>query len=374
MNFHNRPGLSRFVLPLFVCLSLCLSVAAFAVDGPHYVALRTRLHYDRRLTYATVQNNPAAYAGRVFELRGTVGGTAETADGISIMLSLANNNAVTLDIPKSANSLFQECSTPRLRVLVQVQEGGSGNVVPLKVLAVAHDSLVSAAEEQAIARAAAVQKATRQRQERTRIAYASPPRSRGETSSRGGYVRYLPSTPDVQTMLTAIRSNLGPRAQPLVPAYLNFIMTENSRLDLPTAGRITYSLLNFADQYNVDPRLVVAMIIAESDFNPNSTSRTGAMGLGQLMPGTARELGVNNAYDPMENLRGSISYLRSRLDTFADKAAPGGGMSFEQVALAMAAYNAGTNAVKKYNGVPPYRETQAYVRRVTSLYQRLCGG
>jgi soluble lytic murein transglycosylase-like protein len=138
------------------------------------------------------------------------------------------------------------------------------------------------------------------------------------------------------------------------------------------AGMITVSLLHFADRYNVDPRLVVAMILAESGFNPNATSRVGAMGLGQLMPGTAAALGVSNPYDPVQNLDGSINYLRSRLDTFADQALPGGGYSFEQVAYALAAYNAGTNAVKKYKGIPPYRETQAYVRRVMSLYQQLC--
>ena len=78
------------------------------------------------------------------------------------------------------------------------------------------------------------------------------------------------------------------------------------------------------------------------------------------------------ATDPVQNLYGSINYLRSRLDTFSDRAMPDGGLSFEQVSLAMAAYNAGANAVKKYKGVPPYRETQAYVKRVTSLYEQLC--
>ena len=130
--------------------------------------------------------------------------------------------------------------------------------------------------------------------------------------------------------------------------------------------------MSFADRYNVDPRLVVSMILAESHFNPNATSHSGAMGLGQLMPGTAKALGVDNPYDPVQNLAGSINYLRSRLDTFADHALPGGGMSFEQASLAMAAYNAGANAVKKYNGIPPYTQTQNYVRKVISYYQQLC--
>jgi soluble lytic murein transglycosylase-like protein len=115
------------------------------------------------------------------------------------------------------------------------------------------------------------------------------------------------------------------------------------------------------------------MIIAESHFNPNATSRVGAAGLGQLMPRTAASLGVNNPYDHVQNLNGSIRYLRSRLDTFADKALPGGGLSFEQISLALAAYNAGTGAVKKYRGIPPYRETRAYVNKIVSLYRYLIG-
>ena len=115
------------------------------------------------------------------------------------------------------------------------------------------------------------------------------------------------------------------------------------------------------------------MIFAESSFNPNATSRSGAAGLGQLMPRTAASLGVNNPYDHVQNLDGSIRYLRSRLDTFADKALPGGGLSFDQITLALAAYNAGTGAVKKYKGVPPYRETQAYVAKIISMYRYLTG-
>ena len=166
--------------------------------------------------------------------------------------------------------------------------------------------------------------------------------------------------------------SLSARAEPLFGPYLRFISNHNPKLTRDQAGKITYALLHFADRYNVDPRLVVSMIIAESDFDPNCVSHTGAIGLGQLMPATARELGVNNSYDPVQNLAGSIAYLKSRLDTFPDKTAPGGTYSFQQVALAMAAYNAGTGAVKKFNGVPPYRETQAYVKRIISLYQQLC--
>lgn len=371
VSSRYRLFLPSLGLALLVGLSF-ISAKAVAGTGPQYLAQRASLHYDRKLTYAEVQSNPAAYAGRVFELKGIVGGMVTANDKLSVMLNLPDNNAVMLEIPDADSAVVRESVTPQIRVLVQVGEGGSGNVVPLKTLTLAHDSSVSAAEQAEAARAEAAAKiAERRRKEQARWQEQVNRAVRRNTAvepSRGNFTRQVSGDYGDPS----VYRGLSPRVQPLIGPYYNFIARQNSRLTGQQVSQITYHLLYFADRYNVDPRLVVAMIIAESSFDPNSTSRTGAAGLGQLMPGTAKSLGVNNPYDPVQNLNGSINYLRSRLDTFADKAMPDGGYSFEQVALAMAAYNAGTNAVKKYHGVPPYRETQAYVKRVISLYQQLC--
>jgi len=114
-----------------------------------------------------------------------------------------------------------------------------------------------------------------------------------------------------------------------------------------------------AARYGVDADLIHAVVQAESDYDPHCRSSCGAMGLMQLMPDAARGLGVTNAWDPAQNINGGVRYLRAQLDRFKD------------VDLAVAAYNAGPGAVQRHGGVPPYRETQAYVRHVMqTLWQR----
>ena len=105
-------------------------------------------------------------------------------------------------------------------------------------------------------------------------------------------------------------------------------------------------------RYNLSPNLLKAVARVESNFQPDATSRSGAMGIMQLMPGTARGLGVTDAYDPEQNIMGGAKFLRQMLDQFGD------------IQLALAAYNAGPNNVTKYGGIPPFNETQNYVKKV----------
>jgi hypothetical protein len=112
-----------------------------------------------------------------------------------------------------------------------------------------------------------------------------------------------------------------------------------------------------AARHNVDPNLVRSVVKVESNFNPNAVSRKGAMGLMQLMPSTARSLNVSNPFDPQQNVDAGVRHLRRLLDSY------GGNVS-----LSLAAYNAGSGAVARSAGVPHFRETQNYVRRITNLY------
>lgn len=122
-------------------------------------------------------------------------------------------------------------------------------------------------------------------------------------------------------------------------------------------------ILKHAQKNGLDPDFVKAVVKHESGFNPSATSKCGAMGLMQLMPATARGLGVWDAYNPEQNIDGGVRYLKSMMNKFN-----------QNPELALAAYNAGPGAVQKYGEVPPYRETQNYVKNIMTTYNKMKQG
>jgi soluble lytic murein transglycosylase-like protein len=146
--------------------------------------------------------------------------------------------------------------------------------------------------------------------------------------------------------------------------YAELARRYNRRLQLADAERIGRSLVHFSRRYNLDPRLVAAVIAIESGFNPRAVSPAGALGLGQLMPATARAVGVRDPFSVEENIYGTVRVLRGHLDRYG----------YHNVALALAAYNAGSGAVRAHGGVPPYAETTWYVYNVMTRYRRYLDG
>lgn len=125
---------------------------------------------------------------------------------------------------------------------------------------------------------------------------------------------------------------------------------------LPTQTPFGSLIENAARAADLNPRLLVALVRAESAFDPQAVSRVGAQGLCQLMPSAAADHNVRDVFDPAENLRGGASHLRLLLDRF------------DNLPLALAAYNAGATTVDRYGGVPPYRETRGFLRRILGEY------
>jgi len=137
------------------------------------------------------------------------------------------------------------------------------------------------------------------------------------------------------------------------------LFNANAPLPVRVPAHLSLVIAEAARTHGVDPRLIAAVATRESAWNASALSPVGAGGLMQLMPATARYLGVNNVFDPRQNIFGGTRYLRTLLDTFHG-----------DLDLTLAAYNAGPGAVAKYNGVPPYRETRAYVVAVRQAYER----
>jgi soluble lytic murein transglycosylase-like protein len=153
--------------------------------------------------------------------------------------------------------------------------------------------------------------------------------------------------------LSTATSDAGTTASPAAPISLASAGAAPGVSELPASVPYGAEITAAAKRHGIDPALLAGLIKQESGFDANARSGAGAQGLTQLMPGTAAGLGVSNPLDPAQSIEGGAKYLAQQLDAF-------GG----DVARALAAYNAGPGAVKRFGGVPPYAETQNYVRVV----------
>src|SRR4029079_16908839 len=155
-----------------------------------------------------------------------------------------------------------------------------------------------------------------------------------------------------KSLIEKIEADEVPHPDPVPPPQAGAAPRDSSILRSTPYGEIISAL---SEAHGVDPLLVRALIQVESNYQPRARSSKGAMGLMQIMPATAREYRVRNPYDPKTNIEVGIKRLKDLLDKWG------------AVDLALAAYNAGEGAVQKFQGIPPYRETQSYVSRILAL-------
>ncbi len=148
---------------------------------------------------------------------------------------------------------------------------------------------------------------------------------------------------------------VAPRETPTQPKTRPASPSPSVQANIPAAY---LDIINSAcGRHGVDPSLVHAIVKVESDFNPYAMSRKGAMGLMQLMPQTAVDMNIKNSFNPAENIDGGVKYLRYLIDRYEGN-----------LSLALAAYNSGETAVKRWGTIPPYKETQNYVKRILKIY------
>lgn len=192
-----------------------------------------------------------------------------------------------------------------------------------------------------------------------------PVRLKGASYNGAPFEEYLNNAAvsdgaDSETLMDIIKTGIDhstdlQRARASLAANTAGLTTDKVKL----LGLIDENIQTAGAKYHIDPNLIRAVIKQESAFNPYSISSAGAQGLMQLMPDTADGLGVANPWDISQNIDGGVRYLKDQLVAFNG-----------DLSLALAAYNAGPNSVRKYNGIPPYAETRNYVQKVLSYYNQ----
>lgn len=340
-------------------LALCVSLAASAQTIDEYIALRNKSSITGPTETATLKD---LIGEKTIEISGIVRGYMETSS--QSMLIVEEPSGKEVFVYAKECPAWLKITNTSARMIVKVSRDSELAGLETTLLSAVSEMTFGQWEKSDAAKKAAIEA------EKKRKAKASANAKRGTTTSRKS--TRMPG--NLPTFTSDFSSRITPDPNldimPVLPAYTQFILSSNKNLSPQVAQEVAYAILVNSVTYGVDARLTMALVRCESNFNPNAVSGAGAMGLGQLMPGTASGLGVSNPYDIFENASGSVRYLRKQLDRFVGQT----GSEVEGLILGLAAYNAGPGAVTKYGGIPPYTETQNYVRKVLSVYKQLLGG
>lgn len=374
LGFESRSLRLRRTLGggFFVCVALfgfSAKVPAQTPAAQQYRTLRKQSATDLSIQLSDVRAHPEDYAGKTFEFRGIFRGAVgeeDDPDGVQLLI----DGAPELRMSRKPDWLAQGSEVRVLCLASRIPEGELRVGYPdMALVAIADASEIDFLEARERpkpikpSRTVAVAKAPASSGSPPG---PRPPRFRSPAASRS-------ASPASGSVSLGDLRDLPADAQAVYPVYRDYILRHNRRLTVKLAGDITYGILKFSQQWDMDPRLIVATIIAESDFRITERSHAGAMGLIQLMPDEVQRLKLTNPYDPIQNVMGGIFLLKERLNKYSGSASFKDA-NMQHIILALASYNAGEGAVKKYKGVPPYRETQGYVRRIEKLYRELCAG
>lgn len=332
-------------MPLTVLLLLAAIAPAQSLKD--YLALRKKHGISQAVGIEALET----FLGeRTMEVKGIVRGTL-AIDGVTVlMVERTDGETISVEAESVPDWLLGNAVPARL--LIHGTRAEEFAPLEAKLIASANESSIAAIEAEAAKKAA---EAAAKAKAKAAAAAKSKNGSRlsGPIGSRG---KSKPA-----------EWNLPPSEA--TPYYAGFIKGRNKRLSDQEAYQIAEGIVGFSIRYGVDARLILAMVMVESGFNPGATSRSGAQGLGQLMPGTSRSMGIVDPYDTHQNLYGTVRTVRGHIERYFAKTGDG----YESLVLALAAYNAGSGAVRRHGGVPPYKETQNYINKVLTTYYGFIG-
>lgn len=328
---------------------LSLGILASAQSLPQYLQMRKQHGVNRA---SSVDDLGSVVGSKVLEVTGTVKGSFRVGSRTTILVDRSGGEQQPIDADAVPDWLVEGSSPARL--LVRASRPDAGSALHVALIGAAHESDVRKYDVAPAAKKKAVATKTVKKSKASSRNGRSP--LYGQITSRGSGL--------ARTSRTWVLP-----ASEVTPIYAAYIKRINPRLANSEALRMATAIVGFSLQARIDARLVIAMVMVESGFDPNAVSRTGAQGLGQLMPGTADWMGVRNAFDSVDNLYGMIKLIRTHLDQYKRQT----GKDFESLVLTLAAYNAGEGAVRRAGGVPPYPETQRYVYKVLNTYYQLAG-
>ena len=378
------------------------------IETLNYEQIRQLYRVQTFTTPAGARANVASLAGSIVEMQGDVSGTMSSSKGRVFIMKIDDALATFSVAPKFRNFDVMR-SGKRARVLVEVGDDAGFSIVAATPQLVSYGNANGNADGNAdgsgISQSASAATITTDNGNkpkdgidfqdfqgansdvivmspmttmttpqgmRPQVAAPSPQvfssgtPLRGNTTSSGGTIVGRSASRALTNALPAAKSS-DSRMQSLVdeqkPAYKALVRRHNARLTEDQVEEIASALLGAGVKNNLDPRFLAAIISVESDFDIKCTSSSGAQGLGQLMPFNSRDLGIRNPYNPTENIYGTAKLLRGHLDDFNRFGARG-------PLLAVAAYNAGPNAVKRAgNNVPSGAQVQRYVWKVYARYK-----
>ncbi len=283
---------------------------------------------------------------RIFEVQALVKGTLSVGSKTTVMIERTDGDNLAIDAKSVPDWALGTDVMARLIIRATRSEGQELHAT---LIAIARDEDIEPIEEQLLDAQAKVEAARRRKE-------AAKHTSLARFAKAG---QDLPQDWEVPSS-EYIRDN--------APSYAAFVKSRNPRLTDEQAYRTAAWILEYSREFGVDALLIVAMVICESDFNPKEVSSAGAMGLGQLMPETVQDYGITNPFDLRQNLYGTVREIRGHISKYWGES----GDVYRSLVLGLAAYNAGEGAVKRHGeSVPPYRETQHYVRKVIDLYMQM---